>query len=394
MGVNFCHGCGAAVDRRVPGARFCTRCGTALAGTAPAGPPPGGPSPAAAAPADRIAPAPAAGPSLPFLFRGSAAEYFGIWIVNVFLSVLTLGIYSAWAKVRRQRYFLGNTWLDGHNFEYHARPVAILKGRIAVFAIVIVYNLLLQLSPAFGVLGLGYLAALPWLVNASLSFNARMTSHRNVRFGFSGDYGTAFATYVLMPFAVALSLGVLLPVFSRMATRYVGDNLRYGTARFRTETPLGPLYGSFGLGILVLVGVWMVVGGLGAAISAAAGGSEGGIVAAGAGFYVGLAVFALFYGAGVRNAMLNAMILGAGHRLVSRVGRLAMVWIGVTNFLAILASLGLLRPWAAVRRWRYLAAATALMPAGLLDDFVADQAAAGNVAASEFADIEAIDFGF
>ena len=35
----------------------------------------------------------------PFKFTGKASEYFGIWIVNLFLSLITLGIYSAWAKV-------------------------------------------------------------------------------------------------------------------------------------------------------------------------------------------------------------------------------------------------------------------------------------------------------
>lgn len=30
-----------------------------------------------------------------FEFRGKAGEWFGIWIVNLLLSVLTLGIYSA-----------------------------------------------------------------------------------------------------------------------------------------------------------------------------------------------------------------------------------------------------------------------------------------------------------
>jgi uncharacterized membrane protein YjgN (DUF898 family) len=44
-----------------------------------------------------------------FSFTGGASEYFGIWIVNVLLSILTLGIYSAWAKVRNKRYFYGNT---------------------------------------------------------------------------------------------------------------------------------------------------------------------------------------------------------------------------------------------------------------------------------------------
>ena len=41
----------------------------------------------------------------PFRFTGTAREYFGIWIVNILLTIVTLGIYSAWAKVRRMRYF-------------------------------------------------------------------------------------------------------------------------------------------------------------------------------------------------------------------------------------------------------------------------------------------------
>ncbi len=44
--------------------------------------------------------------TLRFEFTGDGREYFRIWIVNVSLTVITLGIYSAWAKVRRMRYFL------------------------------------------------------------------------------------------------------------------------------------------------------------------------------------------------------------------------------------------------------------------------------------------------
>ena len=61
-------------------------------------------------------------PGLPFSFTGKASEYFGIWIVNIILSVITLGIYSAWAKVRNKRYFYGNTKLNGSSFSYLASP--------------------------------------------------------------------------------------------------------------------------------------------------------------------------------------------------------------------------------------------------------------------------------
>ena len=77
--------------------------------------------------------------TLPFKFHGKSGEYFRIWIVNVVLSILTLGIYSAWAKVRNKRYFYSNTELDGSTFEYLANPIAILKGRLLALGVFAVY---------------------------------------------------------------------------------------------------------------------------------------------------------------------------------------------------------------------------------------------------------------
>jgi uncharacterized membrane protein YjgN (DUF898 family) len=81
--------------------------------------------------------APAANDAVPlpetlgFTFSGSGKEYFRIWIVNLFLTVATLGIYSAWAKVRRLRYFDRNTHLAGAVFDFRGDPKAILRGRRA-----------------------------------------------------------------------------------------------------------------------------------------------------------------------------------------------------------------------------------------------------------------------
>ncbi|MBK7012097.1 MAG: DUF898 family protein [Xanthomonadales bacterium] len=62
-----------------------------------------------------------------FVFDGRANEYFRIWIVNLALTLLSLGIFSAWAKVRSERYFYGSTRLAGVPFEYTAKPLPILK---------------------------------------------------------------------------------------------------------------------------------------------------------------------------------------------------------------------------------------------------------------------------
>ena len=52
------------------------------------------------------------------VFTGEGAEYFRIWVVNLLLTLLTLGVYSAWAKVRKQRWFWQHTRLDGHVFDF------------------------------------------------------------------------------------------------------------------------------------------------------------------------------------------------------------------------------------------------------------------------------------
>src|SRR5688572_10025917 len=85
-------------------------------------------------------------------FHGKGGEYFAIWLVNALLTIITLGIYSAWATVRRRRYFLGNTEINGDRFDYHAKPVQILKGRLLVIGGIIVFYILAALLPQLALL--------------------------------------------------------------------------------------------------------------------------------------------------------------------------------------------------------------------------------------------------
>ena len=82
-------------------------------------------------------------------FSGTAGEYFRIWIVNVCLTVITLGIYSPWAKVRRMKYLYRSTHLAGGSFDYHASPVAILISRCISVAVLAVYVAVANIAPGW-----------------------------------------------------------------------------------------------------------------------------------------------------------------------------------------------------------------------------------------------------
>ncbi|MEY4092416.1 MAG: hypothetical protein RLZZ496_1598 [Pseudomonadota bacterium] len=331
-----------------------------------------------------------------FTFQGRTKTYFGIWIVNVLLNIVTLGIYSAWAKVRRLRYFYENTWLDGYNFSYHAEPVKILIGRAIVVGALILYNILVTISPFFVVLLIAYVFLLPVIINASFSFSLRMTSFRGVRFGFRGDYWPAFGIYIALPLFVILTAGLALPLYTKLSWRYLGSRLRYGSVRAEIAPPLGALYAQFGLSIIVLI-----IGMLPFVLIPTAFNStmtdevssfsiwHWTFVA----FYIGLMMAAIFYNAGTRNVVLSTLIIDRRHQLHSELGRLAMIWIGISNLFAIIFTLGLAWPWASVRRWRYQVDHLTLIGQGPLDNISGMSGVGGEVTAAEFVDLEGFDFG-
>ena len=166
-------------------------------------------------------------------FSGNASEYFKIWIVNLLLTVATLGIYAAWAKVRTKRYFYANTRVLGHAFEYLADPVRILIGNIIVVALLFALNFSSMVSMvAYGVILAMILIATPWFVVRALLFNARNSAWRGLRFHFNGQYGEAFKIFVLLPLLTAVSLGLAYPWVARQQREWVVNRHAYGQTGF------------------------------------------------------------------------------------------------------------------------------------------------------------------
>ncbi len=140
-------------------------------------------------------------------FTGSGYEYFKIWIVNILLTAITVGIYYPWAKVRNLRYFYGNTYLEDRNFEYHATGEQIFKGYLIAMGLFIGYTIIQQISLAGGIVVLALLlAAIPWVIWRSLMFSLRMTSFSNVRFSFEGSLGQAYINFLLLPLLLFLCI--------------------------------------------------------------------------------------------------------------------------------------------------------------------------------------------
>ncbi|TDQ38486.1 YjgN family protein [Thiopseudomonas denitrificans] len=311
---------------------------------------------------------------VPMQFTGNGREYFGIWIINIVLTVLTLGIYSAWAKVRNRQYFYGNTLLDGNNFQYLADPKVILRGRIIAFFVLVAWNLTSNFMPILSLfLLLAILPAIPWVLARSLRFNAINSAYRGVRFNFVGTYGGAAKVVLLWPFVSAITFSLGLPLSLHQKHKYQVENSRYGLAAFQFNGTLTSYY-LFGLKVLLTI------------IAA-------GVLAVAVHPLVALLGYLLVFGyfmASLTNLYLNNIAL-AGHRIESSMSKRTTLWIYFSNSILIMLTLGLYTPWAKVRMARYRAECTTIIINGDLDKFVGTQIEQVNALGQELGDMFDMD---
>lgn len=323
-------------------------------------------------------------------FTGQAGEYFRIWIVNLSLTIVTLGLYGPWAKVRTRKYFYGNLVLDGASFAYDADPRRILIGRSIVLGFTAGIALLQALSPVAGALApLLLLPAAPWLLTRSLAFHHRNSSYRNVRFRFDATIGDAAAVIFGGPLAVLLTLGLAYPWYLGRFQQFQVANSHYGKTPFSFGWTAGPYYRAFGAATLWLLAIafplCLLIAMLGAALDDPQAGAEVMILGFMGGYIAAIAVVNarlqnLFYA----NARLGEV------RFESRVRARDLAHIYGLGGLAVIASLGLALPWLLVRIARYRAEQTTVVAAASLDSFsqtagapdpktgaFADEAAAG-----------------
>jgi uncharacterized membrane protein YjgN (DUF898 family) len=290
-------------------------------------------------------------------FTGTAREYFRIWVVNLLLTFLTLGIYSAWAKVRKKRYFYGSTKLDGDSFDYFASPKAILYGRIVAAGVFVLYLFVGELYP-MAALGawLALAAILPWLAVRAFTFNARNSGYRGLRFDFLATTGHAVRAYVPLLLVLIATAGLAWPWFEARYKAYLLSHHAFGTSRFQCELPARRMFGIYFKGglLALLLGVPSAL--------------LGGVFVMQADlpepvrwltFLLPLVPLYLAYAVAYAYVQARTTNLqwsntrGPGVRFSSTLRATELMKLYVGNFLAVAATAGLLMPWAVVRTLRY-----------------------------------------
>lgn len=341
--------------------------------------------------------------ALALQFTGSGSEYFRIWVVNLLLSIVTLTLYTPFARARRLTYFYANTRVGGHALGFHGNPWKMLRGHLLVLALSGAYVLASTLSPLVGGVALLVFALVwPALWRASLQFRLANTSWRGLRMGFDGSLAGCYQAMapfmlpsVLLGLAASLGAGLavtdgqppntwvlallavpvlLLPWGLALTKRYQHGGYTFASEAGRLDAGTAAFY----LWALKVLGIALLLGAvvLGLFFAGATGGVKGAGVFSVVMVALAMLVYLLFFVllGPYAVASLQNLVWGrtASRRLrfASHLRAWPYMLLTTKNLLLTALTLGLYRPFAAVAATRMRLQAVSVHARGDLDQWV------------------------
>ena len=349
-------------------------------------------------------------------YTGRAGPLYRLMLVNLLLTILTLGVFRFWARTRLRRYLWSSTRLGGEPFEYTGTAGELLRGFLRALAVLVPLVLLLAAGQLFLPPQADLVVRLPlYLLLLYLGlvgqftaqrYQLRRSTWRGIRFGMDGSafvYGRQMSwRWLLAPF----TLFIMLPWIAAGRLRRTLGRARFGTARFSFAGNGSDLF--MWMVLTAILFAMIAVAGFVAARDAFASAFWRDLLASTPGHErAALTLFAemvltitvvlaavwisgaVYRAATLQFTMQNLSLEGLAFEYRASIGRTALFLVG--NTLLVLLSLGLLLPLALHRRMRFLVGAIATK--GALDLARVGQAEAGEPYGEGLADTLGLEAG-
>ncbi len=144
-------------------------------------------------------------------FSGTGGEYFRVWIVNLLLSIITLGLYTPWARRRTARYFYDHTQIAGSPLEFTA-PLRKMVVSFILFALLyLAYKIAAETGQDTMVLVfiIGAAALAPYLWGSAMRFRLASTRWRGLQLNFAASWKDVYMASWPLFLMAALWVGIV-----------------------------------------------------------------------------------------------------------------------------------------------------------------------------------------
>jgi uncharacterized membrane protein YjgN (DUF898 family) len=177
-----------------------------------------------------------------FAFHGTGSAFFALILKNVLVTLVTLGIYSPWAKTARRVFLWQNIEIKGSRLRYHGTGEELFVGYLKVFAAYMVFIGVPQLvrfvaGQTVGTIlqvlfALALIPLVPMAIWGSRRYLLSRSSWRGVRFRLEGD-ALAFGKVLIGGYLLTLvTLGIYAPIWMNRIHKTMMNATALGTQRF------------------------------------------------------------------------------------------------------------------------------------------------------------------
>lgn len=205
----------------------------------------------------------AAGESYRFRYEGDGGDLFLVLLKNVLLTVVTFGIYAAWAKAARRRYIWSQVDFHGQRLAFTGTGKEMFIGYLKVAA---AYFVLFGIPAIVGaVVGKGAQAVLqvgtffllmlllPYAIYSSRAYILARTRWRGIKLGLVGSPWAYARTFIVGSLLTVLTLGIYSPWLSVKLRGMMTNNTRFGSAELSYDGNGRELFGIWWKGVLLTI---------------------------------------------------------------------------------------------------------------------------------------------
>ncbi|CAL2055665.1 YjgN family protein [Tenacibaculum sp. 190524A05c] len=180
-----------------------------------------------------------------FNYFGKGSEFALIFFKNIFLTIITLGIYYPWAKVELLQYHYKSTEIEKNSFVFHGTGKEVFTGFLKVYAVIFLFYAFLFYgtftdNPKFtgitvAVFYLLLILLIPFAIHGAVKYRSSKSSWKGIHFSYLGDKMELFWKCIIGTLLTILTLGIYGAWFSVDLRKYIFSHLRFGNLSFDFE---------------------------------------------------------------------------------------------------------------------------------------------------------------
>ena len=189
-------------------------------------------------------------------FLGDGSTLFGIHLLNIFLTIITVGIYYFWGKIKIRRYMYSQSEFEGDRFEFVGTGgellLGFIKAALLLGLLAFAADFIKRTHPGiYTEIAGGFIVYVVIVIFTPIAlvltqrYRFSRTSWRYIRFSFRGRIRSFLKIYIPGLILTTITLGIYYYFLHHKTRKFLVDHSYFGDTKFSYDGEINALFGKF-----------------------------------------------------------------------------------------------------------------------------------------------------